>query len=223
MKYLIAQARNGSKVKCEVNIDERGNIATEYPIVFAKNGNLQGYSLELTKKQAEKIFNRKFPVTTINIMLENDEDWYEIKKQAKKINSEYKKMIAEKIWNKMLKNNDELELWQAFNSGGETIIGLPEILEDKKKLLLKILDFDWDSKQDKFLLTITAKDLLALIENAEKEKLECNEKRISNGKKQMTAKEERELIKQKLFDAEADEIDEAERYYLGLDCFYELY
>lgn len=177
MENLIAQAQNGAEVKCDVNIDEKGNITTEYPVVFARNdkSNLHGYSLKLTKKQAEKIFNRKIPVEIVNVLLRKSSDWLTIKETAENVKNQYQ-------WDAVLKNNDEIELWNASNSGGNTIIGLPGILKDKEKLLLKILDFDWDIEQDKFLLTITAKDLLALMNKAETEE----EKEIASVERKKT-------------------------------------
>ena len=202
-KTLIAKTQGGLEITCKVLIDEAGNIETEYPIVSAENAKmgLCGYSIELTKKQFEKMFDRKCPVSKANVMLKNGEEWPALEAQAEKIKNT-------RVWGEMLKKNEKLNLWKAFNSGGATIIDLPEALKNKKALLLEILDFNWDAKQSEFLLTITAKELLAAIEKGEAE-----EKAATAPKKQMTAAEERELISCKLFDAENAE----ERQYLGLD------
>lgn len=180
MKTLIAKTQTGIEIKCEVEIDENGNIKTEYPIVHAKNSKmgLRGYSIELTDKEVEKICGRKPPVKKINVMLADENAWTEMKKEAEKIKKEIERAKSIEIWNEMLKRNETLKLWKASASCGERmIIGLPDALKDKEALLLKNLEFDWDMKEERFIFMITAQELSNVIEKAEKKDDEAKKQR----------------------------------------------
>lgn len=170
---IIAIAQTGKIIECAVEINETGEISTQYPIEYVENKkmNLKGYAITLSKKQAEEIFNRSCPVKKVNIMLKNQSDWQRLKSEAEKIRESYliKKMTAE--WETMLTENTKLKLWWAVNSGGDTIINLPKIFKKKQKKLVKIIK--WENEDGKDVAGITANELNELIK-----KINAKDKKI---------------------------------------------
>jgi len=197
MKNLIAKTQTGITIECKVEIDENGELKTQYPVVRARNAKMKinGYSLELTGEQVEEISGKKCPVKKVNVMLLDQSAWPKMKEKAERIKNE-------KSWAKMLENNEKLELRQGFTSCGSSILGLPEALKDKEKILLKHLTFEWDMKDERFILTITAKELLSAVEKAEGMKNDENEKTATRTSSEIA--ESNEAARARLWDAEND-------------------
>lgn len=159
---IIAKTQSGQEIICAIDIDEKGEIKTQYPVKYTQNSQMgiEGYSIELTKKQAETLLNRKCPVQTVNVMLKNDQDWSDIKEKSEKIWKQYEIRNNKELWEGFLKNNVTLTL--THRAGQNEIFGLPGALQEKKSLLLPYILCK--TKE------LTAKDLAAWIKTLEQQR-----------------------------------------------------
>jgi hypothetical protein len=169
-KFLTATLKNGKKINCEFKINKYGCFRPQYPIEYKK----VGWCIQLSKKQVAAL---------TGIKVTHDRNFIKLDRQYKY--NEYDKMIndlqgiKEPTLEELLKENPTLDLWKASNSGGNTIIDLPKAFKEKKRLILKAID--WDCNSDwKFTKKITAQELNALILKTEAE--EEKKRQIENKK-----------------------------------------
>lgn len=161
---IIAKAKSGKEIACAVEIDEKGNIKTQYPVEFLnrKEKSERGYSILLNKKQAEILFNRNCPFETVNILIEDHENWADIKMKAREIKADFEKSESRKFWEKCLRENTTLHL--SCVEGRNEISGLPEALKDKNSLL--VMHIKKTAKSEKVL---TAGELASWIKTLEQQ------------------------------------------------------
>lgn len=168
---LTATLKNGTEINCNIEINKYGAVIPQYPVQYKNSC----WCIQLTKKQVKDI---------LGMSVEHDQNFIKLDVEYKY--DEYEKMmndvqgIKELTWADMLKENTELKLWWAVNSGGDTIIDLPKDLKKIEKKLVQLIN--WKNVDGRDLATIPALDLQKLVEiietrqnkseSKEKEKIE---------------------------------------------------
>ncbi len=197
-KFLTATLKNGKEINCEVKFSKTGYAKTQYPIEHKK----VGWCIQLSKKQVASLIGAKVAHDKNFVKLDKQYKYNEFDKMMNEL-----KGIKEPTLKEILKENPTLNLWKASNSGGNTIIDLPKVFEEKKQIILKAID--WDCDEDwKFTKKITAQKLNALIlkVEAEKEKKQQIENKKIN-KLQKIAQETGESQKYFTYSDECDTPD----------------
>jgi len=160
---IIAKTQAGKEVICWVEIDEKGEIKTQYPIDYAGDVNhIATFAIELTKSQIKNLLNIKCPFKTAKVRLENTQDWHDIKFESRKIKAEYEKNESQNFWEKCLKEDTILTL--SCVEGRNEVFGLPEELKNKNSLL--VTHIKNNAKSEK---TLTAGELVAWIKTLEQQ------------------------------------------------------